>query len=191
MKKLSVIVLACIIPMLLPAQTSSDPIYGFGAVPEVDGNVVFERHLNVPDNASKTAIFKAVSRWAAERFAKPRVISGTIREMSDKITVNAEEVLTFKKTKFVTDESNINYRLTIDLDDGKCSFRITNINYDYEEHRDGGGLRFTAESWITDKEAFNRRGKMLRTTAKFRVMTINLVNMLESSLNETLSSVTE
>lgn len=191
MKKLSVFILACIIPMFSPAQTSSDPVYGFGAVPEVDGIVVFERTLNVPDKAPGTAIYKAVSKWAASRFAKPRVISGTIREMTGKITVNAEEVLTFKKTKFATDEANINYRLTVEIEDGNCSFRVTNINYDYEEERDGGGLRFTAESWITDKEAFNRKGKMLRTTAKFRIMTINLVNMLESSLNEALSSVVE
>ena len=42
-----------------------------------------------------------------------------------------------------------------------------------------GTVDFTAEEWITDEEAFNRKGtKMLPATGKFRMKTIDLMDEL-------------
>ena len=56
------------------------------------------------------------------------------------------------------------------------------------QNREGGPKIFTAEDWITDKEAYNRKGtKLLKSTGKFRFKTIDLKDILFSKADETLS----
>ena len=58
---------------------------------------------------------------------------------------------------------------------------MTDIKYRYEEGREGGGQAFTAEEWITDKEAYNKKKtKFLKSTGKFRIKTIDLKDSLFS-----------
>jgi colicin import membrane protein len=66
---------------------------------------------------------------------------------------------------------------------------MTDIKYRYEEGREGGGKAFTAEDWITDKEAYNRKGtKFLKSTGKFRIKTIDMKDILFSKAAEALTS---
>ena len=65
---------------------------------------------------------------------------------------------------------------------------MTDIKYRYEEGREGGGKVFPAEDWITDKEAYNKKGtKFLKSTGKFRIKTIDLKDILFSKAKDALT----
>jgi colicin import membrane protein len=88
-------------------------------------------------------------------------------------------MIVFKSTAFVADESKISYNFQVAVKDGTFTMKMTDIKYRYEEGREGGGQIFPAEDWITDKEAYNRKGtKFLKSTGKFRIKTIDLKDNL-------------
>ena len=67
--------------------------------------------------------------------------------------------------------------------------KITDIKYRYEEGREGGGRIFPAEDWITDKEAYNKKGtRFLKSTGKFRIKTIDLKDIQFSRAKDALTS---
>ena len=190
MRKYYLLLAFCAISVLALAQTGTDPVYGFGAVPTVNGQVVFEREINC-EGLESGEIMKAVTSWAKGRYVYPIVLSGKVKENPDNgVSITTTEILTFKKTAIITDESKITYSLDITVEKGKCLLKMSDISYRYEEEREGGGMQFTAEEWITDREAFNKSGsKMLKTTGKFRIKTIDLVNSLQESLATALKSL--
>ncbi len=191
MKKTSLLILFSLLSVIAFSQTGDDVFYGFGKVPVKDGMVVFNREI--PFDASKVAsenIYNNILQWIKGRFVKPIVLSGRVKETPDSgIAVSAEEYLVFRKTALLTDRTRINYNMTVTVSGSSCILTITDINYWYEEERDGG-VRFTAEDWITDSEAFNRKGtKMMKTTGKFRVKTIDLVNSFEKEIKDIISDL--
>ncbi len=187
MKKLSLLLLASVITLMAFAQNSNDPTYGYGAVKTQNGKVVFVKD-NIHYRTSDTEdVYNYILAWAKGRYVKPIVLSGKIRESeSESITIKSTEPLTFKKTAIITDEAKISYTLTILFKDGTCELTFTDISYTYEEEREGGGgMSFTAEEWITDKESFNKSGtKMLKSTGKFRVKTIDLVSSITEDIQK-------
>jgi colicin import membrane protein len=69
--------------------------------------------------------------------------------------------------------------------DGKATITMSNIRYIYDEARKP--LHYTAEEWISDKEALNKKGtRLLPLSGKFRRKTIDrkdfLFNKFESLL---------
>ncbi|MCQ2074384.1 MAG: DUF4468 domain-containing protein [Bacteroidaceae bacterium] len=189
MKKAGILLLLSLFSVITFSQTGDDAFYGFGKVPVRDGMVVFSREI--PFDASKVTsenIYNTTLQWIKGRFVKPIVLSGRIKETPDRgIAVNAEEYLIFRKTALLTDRTRINYNMTVKVSEHSCILTVTDINYWYEEERDGG-VHFTAEDWITDSEAFNRKGtKMMKTTGKFRVKTIDLVNSFEKEIRDIIS----
>ena len=69
--------------------------------------------------------------------------------------------------------------------DGRADVKMLRIRYLYEEERNP--QRMTAEEWITDKEAVNKKNtKLLPISGKFRRKTIDrkdfLFNKFESLL---------
>ena len=191
MKKLGLLCLLSLLSVMAFAQAGDDAYYGFGKVPVKDGLVVFNREI--PFDTSKTTpedVYSTILQWIKGRFVKPIVLSGRVRETPDNgIAVNAEEYLVFRKTALLTDRTRINYNMTVKVSDNLCTLTLTDINYWYEEERDGG-TRFSAEDWITDNEAFNKKGtKMFKTTGKFRVKTIDLVNNFEKEIKDIVSTL--
>ena len=191
MRKIGLFCLLSLLSAMAFAQASDDAYYGFGKVPVRDGLVVFNREI--PFDAAKTTpenVYGTILQWIKGRFVKPIVLSGRVRETPDNgIAVNAEEYLVFRKTALLTDRTRINYNMTVKVSENVCTLTLTDINYWYEEERDGG-TRFSAEDWITDKEAFNKKGtKMLKTTGKFRIKTIDLVNSFEKEIKDIVSTL--
>ena len=60
-----------LIPLLLHAQESPDRKYLEGAVPEVDGKIVFSRTLGTP-GLDKAHVFQRLLQWGNERFDTER-----------------------------------------------------------------------------------------------------------------------
>jgi colicin import membrane protein len=83
------------------------------------------------------------------------------------------------------DQTRMLYVLKVRCYDGKADIQMANIRYVYDENRNP--QNYTAENWITDKEALNKKGtRVLPVSGKFRRKTIDrkdfLFNKFESLL---------
>ncbi len=160
-----------------------DPKYGKGAIPvDENGSVYFERVLPVPQGMTDDQCYEILIKWSKGHFVSPYVHASRVLNedaASRRFIFHMDQIIVFKRTDLVLDQSNVEYNYSVAVKNGQITLRITDIKYRYEEHREGGGQRFTAEEWITDKEAYNRKGtKFLKSTGKFRIKTIDMKDKL-------------
>ena len=165
--------------------TSDD--YKVGKVPVINGKVTFEADI-LAKGLTAAQVEEKVNKWITERYVKPTVIS-VKRFESEKpntIIIKGEEYITFKNTFFVLSRARMYYYLTLTVLDGQCKFNLSRITYWYDDEDDKGGLKMIAEDWITDDNAFDRKGKMKKFEGKFRCKTIDLKEKLIEELTEAL-----
>jgi hypothetical protein len=134
--------------------------------------------------------FERIGQWAEKRFSKPNVIiSKFISDDATNHTLNltAEEYIVFKNKFFVLDRTRITYFLDITAQDNSCTMKMYRITYWYDEEYKGG-QHFTAEEYITDDQAFNKKKtKMLKIPGKFRKGTIDLKNNIKQELEQAIN----
>ena len=164
-------------------QDEINPKYGKGAVPEDEnGRVVFTQTFKTPQGVTDDNCYEILLNWAKGRFAQPYAQAGRILNedaQTRRFIFHVDQMIVFKSTALVGDESKISYNFSVAVKDGEFTLTMTDIKYRYEEGREGGGKIFPAEDWITDKEAYNRKGtKFLKSTGKFRIKTIDLKDLL-------------
>ena len=176
----------CFGVMMAWAQVESR--YDKGSVPVVNGRVMFQETVATPLNEGEA--YERLSAWTKERFQKPNVIvSKFTSEDNTNHTLNltAEEYIVFTNKFFVLDRTRVNYWLEIQCAGGSATIKLTRINYWYEEEREGG-IKFSAEEFITDEQAFNLKGnKMLKDQGKFRKGTIDFFDTLVADMTEVLT----
>ena len=169
------------------AKPKVDAKYLKGAVPEVNGQVVFSKHIEAP---GKTAaqVYDIMLQYM-ERLCK------TSNQIESKLVITDtgkreivgayQEWLVFKKSALSLDQTRFFYALRAQCSDGAADVELMRIRYLYEEER--APQRMSAEEWITDKEAVNKKNtKLLPISGKFRRKTIDrkdyLFNKFESLL---------
>jgi len=162
-----------------PAKVNPDQKYLRGAVPVVDGKVVFSTHITAP--GKKAAEVYAICKNYIEKMLKQsnQINSSIITDDADRHLTTAvfEEWLVFKKTFIAYDRTRFKYALEVISQDGAADIRISHIRYTYDEERDA--QHYTAEEWITDKEAVNKKNtKLLPLSGKFRRKTIDRKDFL-------------
>ena len=169
-------------------KVNPDAKYLRGAVPEVDGKVVFSKHIDAPGK-SAADIFAIVKGYMEKMLKeKNQLEASKIIEAdaaNNTITAYYEEWLVFKKSAIVLDRTRFYYAMKAECKDGSADITISHIRYLYEEERNA--QRLTAEDWITDKEAVNKKNTRLYPgSGKFRRKTIDrkdfLFNKFESLL---------
>lgn len=170
-----------------------DPKYAKGAVPvDENGMVCFTESFPVPAGMSEDYCYELLLNWAKGRFALPFAQAGRILNedaVSRNFIFHVDQMIVFKSTALVADESKISYNFSAAVKDGMVKLKITDIKYRYEEGREGGGRIFPAEDWITDKEAYNKKGtRFLKSTGKFRIKTIDLKDIQFSRAKDALTS---
>lgn len=175
------------------AQNGISPKYGIGAVPvDNNGTVVFTQSYALPQGLSQDECYDLLLNWAKGRFAKPYSYVGRILNedaQSHRFIFHVEELIVFKRNAVVADESRITYNFSVVVNNEGITLKMTDIKYRYEEGREGGGKAFSAEEWITDDEAFNRKKtKFLKSTGKFRIKTIDLKDALFEKANDILNN---
>jgi len=122
---------------------------------------------------------------------EPNQIANSIVAVKD--SVNHElgavfhEWLVFKSVALSLDRTQMNFQLLVSCKDGEANVRMTRITYDYDTARTP--QHYSAEEWITDKYAVNKKGtKLYPISGKFRRKTIDrkdfIFNKFESLLNE-------
>lgn len=192
MKNLLLLILA-LLPLFATAKDNkkkdnSNPKYLEGAIMLKDGKVTFEDEIKVPA-MSKEELYNTMLKWAEKRFVpQDNLRSSVVYQDKEKgeIVASAEEYLVFNSTALSLDRTRIYYHFYIITEDGKCKLEMTRIRYWYDENRDGGE-RYTAEEWITDDMALNKKKtKLAPICGKFRRETIDLKDELFNSVRENL-----
>lgn len=160
----------------VPVQEKEDPNakYLKGAVTEEDGRVVFTTTTEAPGK-SAADIYAIAKQYLQKMISeKNQIQSRLITEDTEKNLVAAafEEWLVFKSTSLALDRTRLYYGLQAQCKDGKLTLKMGRIRYLYEEERKPQHL--SAEEWITDKVALNKKGtKVLPVSGKFRRKTID------------------
>lgn len=193
MKRLSILFVLFSIAIVSQAQlfkkadTTVKEQYAAGKVPVINGKVTFEETIPAEGFTAKE-VNEIVNAWIKERYVKPTVISVKHfdSETPGKTIIKGEEYIVFKSTFFVLSRARTYYFLTLTANDGCCTFNMSRITYWYDDEDDKGGIKMKAEEWITDDNAFNKKGKMKKFEGKFRSKTIDLKDMLVKELSERL-----
>lgn len=174
---------------LIKKESVISEAYEAGKVPVINGKVTFETSIPAKGLTAKE-VEERVNGWIAKRYVKPTVIS-VKRFDSEKpgtTIIKGEEYIVFKSTFFVLSRARMYYFLTLTAEDGSCNFHLSRITYWYDDEDEKGGIKMIAEDWITDDNAFDKKGKMKKFEGKFRRKTIDLkeqlINELTQALNE-------
>lgn len=160
------------IPALIGAQT--DERYLAGAVPVVNGKVVFSKEFKIP-GYSQARIYDIMYEWAKANFnTDTKRIVYANREKGE-IAAVAKEYMEFSRTALSLDHTMATYRLTMECGDGACKVDLSGIRYEYDVSYQREPEKYLAEEWITDKYALNKsQTKLNRISGKFRKSTIDL-----------------
>ena len=187
MKRILSLLLVCL-PVTLTAQTDSK--YLEGAVPLVEGKVVFTTEMNV-GSLSKEQIYTTLLDWANQRFQPDDTFNDRVLYQDAEkgsIVIGGEEYIVFSTSALALDRTRFYYHLYIDCEAGKCNLKLSRIRYWYNENRDGGE-KLTAEEQITDKWALNKaKTKLVPITGKFRRKTIDRKDELFKDIQSTLGN---
>lgn len=181
--------LVCLcMPAVLSAQERDDSKYLSGAVPEVDGKVIFTKEFSIP-GMSQDEIYKRMLNWMDTRLKQNENNSRVV--FSDKedgqIVGVGDEWIVFSSTALSLDRTQINYQLTTLCQPEKCTLKVEKVRFNYRE----GKEKYTAEEWITDKYALNKaHTKLIRGLAKWRRKTVDFADALALEAAEALSATT-
>lgn len=138
------------------ANPNDDSKYLKGAVPEVDGKVVFERQININQSVASQQLFDLVKAWTELTFTSNDNSSQRVLLVDDEqqtIAAQGEEILVFKSSFISIDRTTMQYRLILKVEQGKVLMTFSNIKYDYQDFK--GPEK--AENLIVDKVAYNEK----------------------------------
>lgn len=160
------------------AQNYSDPKYLAGAVPEENGFVVFRQTFQCPGRSSSD-IYNSLEAYTKALLKGPdhlqqcRITQATLDE--GVVAASMEETLTFRSSAWILDTARFFYQIVFTAHDGSFDAMLRRIHYIYEPMEVSGvptGL--SAEDWITDREALNKKGQLRKVGGKkFRRATID------------------
>lgn len=207
MKKLLLAIMVAVLPVCVETASAQlfakkfyqgrkdNKEYLQGAVPQVDGKVVFSKEFIIKKN-----VYDALKQWAERRF-QPDAQQGEWKDVNyfrngkyafvktpDKNTIicRGDEDMVFNRIGLGFDQSLVNYSLTLNITKTKVVATISNIIYTYRPAEDVDIERFFAEEKITDSEALSKEGNLRHGTDKFRIKTIDLVDELFSEIEANL-----
>ena len=160
------------------------------AVPEVDGKVVFHTVIKAPGK-SADQIYDILLKQLEKMVQEPNQIENSVVALQDRdkheLAAVFHEWLVFKNSALALDRTQFNFHLHVLCSDGQADVSMARMSYDYDLDRKP--THYTAEEWITDKYAVNKKHtKLYPISAKFRSKTIDrkdfIFKKFESLLND-------
>ena len=154
---------------------NADQKYLEGAVPVVDGQVVFETTIKAPGKTGRQIYDIMLNQMqqltqGPEQFEQSTVTLQNAEQLQ--IVGNYQEWLVFKNKPLNLDRTRLFYHLFADCRDGEATVKMTRIVYLYDEERDP--QTYYANEWITDRYGLNKKKtKLARVSGKFRRKTID------------------
>ncbi len=163
------------------ATPKVDVKYLSGAVPEVDGEVVFSLEKDIPGMSADSIydkVYTVISSIVEEGKSsglQPQARIAAVNKAEHMIAARVKEWLVFSSNFISLDRTEFNYTLIAKATEGHVSVKMTRISYAYEMNRkDASGMKEKAENWITDKYALNKKKtKLSPISGKFRRKTID------------------
>lgn len=182
MNKLTILFLALLVLCLPTAMRADshkkekrdDTRYLAGAVPVVDGKVVFSKEFQIP-GMSQQQIYDTMMKWMNERLKENNNPDSRV-VFSDKekgtIAGVGEEWIVFYSSALSLDRAWTNYQITVTCKPGNCLVELEKIRYTYRDTE-----KYKAEEWITDEYALNKtKKKLVRGLAKWRRKTVDFAD---------------
>lgn len=169
-------------------KVNPDAKYLAGAVPTVDGKVVFSTTVNAPGK-SANEIYSILKKYMLRMTKEKNQFETSCLSIQDSVNHMLagvyQEWLVFKSSGLSLDRTRFKYTLIAQCEDGKADITISRISYLYEEERNP--QKYTAEEWITDENALRKsKQKLLPISGKFRRKTVDrkdyLFNKMQSLL---------
>lgn len=172
--------------MMAQKDKDDDSRYLAGAVPEVEGKVVFSKEFSIP-GMSQDEIFDRMMAWMDKRL-KENKNQGSRVAYSDKekgmIAGVGEEWMVFRSSALSLDRTWINYQITVTCRPELCLVEFEKIRFTYRDEE-----KYTAEDWIADKYALNKsKTKLVRGLAKWRRKTVDFADELFASAAQALGA---
>ena len=169
------------------AQTAnSDAKYLAGAVPEVDGHVMFSTTVQVPGKTAEQIYERALQLMTELTKTNNQLEQSRIaytNAETHQIVGSYQEWLVFKNKPLNLDRTRMLYQLVADCRDGEMDLKMMRIVYLYDEERNP--TTYKAEEWINDKYGLNKKQtKLARVSGKFRRKTIDRKDYLFENLGE-------
>lgn len=172
-----------------------DAKYLAGAVPVVDGKVTFTLDLDV-DGKSAEEIYSKVydvlqqmttdDNQLTELADKSKI--ALVNKAEHSIAARYKEWLVFRNSALSLDRTVFCYTILAKATDGHLNLTLSRISYQYEmERTDTEGMNVTAEEWITDEEALNKKKNGLQKySGKFRIKTIDRKDNIFETISNAL-----
>ena len=159
------------------------------AVPVVDGKVCWTTTISAPGKSAKE-IYDILLAQLEKMVKEPNQIEGSAIVVNDtqKYELGAvfHEWLVFKSASLSFDRTRFNFVIEVDCSNEKAMVKMNRITYDYDLDRDP--KHYTAEEWITDKNAVNKaHTKLYPLSAKFRRKTIDRKDFIFNKFNTLLN----
>ena len=169
------------------AQTANtDAKYLAGAVPEVDGHVMFSTTVQVPGKTAEQIYERALQLMTELTKTSNQLEQSRIaytNAETHQIVGSYQEWLVFKNKPLNLDRTRMLYQLVADCRDGEMDLKMMRIVYLYDEERNP--TTYKAEEWINDKYGLNKKQtKLARVSGKFRRKTIDRKDYLFENLGE-------
>ena len=166
-----------------------DAKYLAGTVPEIDGKVVFTLDLNLPGRSAQDIyerVYTLLDRMAKEENQFKGSGITLINKRDHIIAAHYKEWLIFTNNFISLDRTELSYTIIAKCADNHLHLTLSRISYSYEKNRNTG-FDTTAEKWITDAVALNKRKTRLsKGLAKFRRKTIDRKDEIFSAITNAL-----
>ncbi len=157
-------------------------------VPEVNGEVVWEKTFNNSKNADENyaAMLSFLTGMTQEEDQLKGSTISIVNKAEHKIVAHFEEWMVFTNSFLSLDRTRFIYTLVTECKDNQVYVKIFRISYWYEEQRDGGE-RFKAEEWITDKYGLNKKHtRLAKISGKFRRKTVDRIEQIYNNIGVSL-----
>ena len=176
-------------PKVIEIKEEDKP-YLEGAVPEVEGKIVFSRTINIP-NKNASEIYDKTYQYH-EQFKKSHTsLPGSriviVNKKQHIIAATINEWLVFSNNFFSIDRAQFFYTLIATCKDNELLINIERIKYKYEIGRPSE-LKTTAEELISDKVALSKdKTKVKKAEKKFRYKTIDRVKEIMDNIQSNVT----
>ena len=171
---------------------NEDPKYLAGAIPLIDGKIVFTLDQDVPGKSAQQIydiLYKVLNQMTKEegQFKESQV--ALVNKQDHIIAARFKEWLVFQNTFLSLDRTIFNYTIIANCSDGHANITLSRMSYQYEMDRpDTEAVETVAEDWITDGFALNKKKtKLAKYTGKFRRKTIDRKDNIFETLKAELS----
>lgn len=173
-------------------KPNPDAKYLAGAVTENDeGKVEWTLDVDVPGK-SAIQIYDTMMKCLTDLTKTENQLEGSCVALVNKqehiIVANIMEWLVFKDNFIALDRAKFFFTLMAFCSDNHLKVKMNRISYRYDEARRGdSNAHFTADEWISDEYALNKKKtRLLPGSAKFRRKTVDRKDYLFSVIEQTV-----